>query len=356
MVGDAFRIEQILVRLVSNAIKFTEAGTISVRCWNDQEHLFVSVQDTGIGMAPEVQERIFQRFQQGDSSISRRFGGSGLGLYISFSLANMMGGYIDASSHEGGGSIFQLVLPYRPSDIPAERLNQRGTEHLFKGRVLVVDDTPEMQLVISRTLEDMGVTVFVAENGQQAVEQATRREFDLILMDMQMPVMDGIEATRILRDRGSNTPIVALTANVMQKYRNQFFEAGSNDFLSKPIDRGALRSVLNQYLEVDEETVEISENRIVIDEEMVALFIQRVEEIRQALAAAYEQEQWEEVRGHAHNIKGFGTTFGHPELTESGKEICDAYDIEHIELLPKLVRHLLEQLGGVLEGAAVNQQ
>ena len=351
LVGDVRRILQILVNLLNNALKFTKSGSVSLECWHDQQYLYFNVKDSGIGISPEVMDRLFQRFQQADSSISRQFGGSGLGLYISFNLAEMMGGYIDASSRVGEGSVFQLVLPYRPTDIQASRHGKqsgKSVERKLKGHVLVADDTPEMQLLVTRTLEGMGLTTDVVENGEMALERGLQSTFDLILMDMQMPVMDGIEATRMLRATGVHTPIVALTANVMQRHRERFFEAGCNDFLSKPIDRAAFRSVLQQYLPYSDEEVEVSENRLVIDDEMMAMFIQRIGEIKEELEAVFSGQQWEEVRMHAHNIKGFGSTFGHPELTDIGKKICDAHDLGHVEKMPKLTGKLLTMMGAVL--------
>mgnify|MGYP003957812883 FL=1 len=254
LLGDGLRIAQILINLIGNAIKFTESGRVTLTTSVDGEQLIFAVKDSGIGMPPETVAQLFQYFQQADQTISRRFGGSGLGLYISQNLSELMEGYIDVSSEEGVGSTFQLVIPYRLTKISSQQTGERTTQnsviddHKLDGHVLVVEDTPELQLLERRILERMGLTVAVANNGKEAVDLATEQPFDLILMDMQMPVMDGIEATRVLRDRGYTVPIVALTANVMQKHRDQFDAVGCDDFMAKPIDKQKLRDTLKKYL------------------------------------------------------------------------------------------------------------
>jgi CheY-like chemotaxis protein len=181
-----------------------------------------------------------------------------LGLFISETLSTLMGGIIDASSIEGKGSRFVLSLPYRQSTILVQleqQIEQRNSvlSGGFEGRVLVAEDTPELQLLERRILESMGVKVEVANNGVEAVQMVTEHPFDLVLMDMQMPLMDGVEATRQIRAHNNQVPIVALTANVMEGHRVAFEEAGSNSFLSKPIDRQELRQVLAEFLpELDE--------------------------------------------------------------------------------------------------------
>ncbi len=258
--GDAKRIKQILINLLGNAVKFTEEGGIAVTVAEEGGRLTFTVEDSGIGMSAEVIERLFQAFEQADNSISRRFGGTGLGLHISGALAEMMEGAIEVSSEEGRGSRFVLTIPYRASDLEIEPASEHDSmigseeQQRFVGEVLVVEDTPELQLLERRILEAAGATVTVAANGEVALELATVHQFDLILMDMQMPVMDGIEATQTLRNLGNSTPIVALTANVMQKHRRQFEEAGASGFLQKPIDRKELERILSLYLRFEEKS------------------------------------------------------------------------------------------------------
>ncbi len=207
LVGDAQRIGQILINLIGNAIKFTEFGTVSLTTRVAGQHIIFQVKDSGIGMSPETIRRLFQRFEQADGTISRRFGGSGLGLFISWNLAEMMGGTIQVSSREGVGSTFELLLPYRPSTTAVDGGEQQGAvvaddssasgsilNEQLQGHVLVAEDTPELQLLERRILESFGLTVTTANNGQEALEQVVEHHFDLILMDMQMPVMDGVNA------------------------------------------------------------------------------------------------------------------------------------------------------------------
>jgi CheY-like chemotaxis protein len=253
--GDGQRIGQVLINLLGNAVKFTDHGKVTLRAWSEGEELIFLVKDSGIGMPSEVVERIFQRFEQADRNTSRRFGGTGLGLYISKILVDLMGGRIEVESEEGAGSTFRVILPY-VTGAPVNRrelkkqsgqadsvLNER-----FTGRILVAEDTPELQLLVRRILENMGLEVIAANNGEEAVEIAMQQMPDLIMMDMQMPVMDGIEATRKLREANFELPIIALTANVMQKHKDAFDAAGCNDFLEKPINKESLIAVLSSYL------------------------------------------------------------------------------------------------------------
>ena len=259
LVGDAYRIGQILINLTSNAIKFTQQGWVLVTIHRSGEQLCFTVEDSGIGMSADVLTTLFKRFEQADGSISRRYGGSGLGLYISRSLAELMEGSLEASSEKGKGSRFELRLPYKPTETPVtsidiRRQTERGIGERLSGAVLVAEDTPELQLLERRILEAVGLTVTVVSNGKEAVSLATERPFDLILMDVQMPIMNGIEATKELRSKGSTTPIIALTANVMQEHRDQFSQAGGDDFVGKPINKQELIKAITPFFTVNSET------------------------------------------------------------------------------------------------------
>ncbi len=257
LIGDPQRITQILINLIGNAVKFTKQGKVTLSVSFTGQQIAYCIEDTGIGMPEEVLKRLFQRFEQGDSSISRRFGGSGLGLYISHHLAQLMDGTIEVESREHHGSTFTLKLPYRigeqlqqksQREVEADKSRAKAPAKLFEGTILLAEDTPELQLLIQKILQAMGLTVATANNGAEALEQSRAGNFDLILMDMQMPEMDGIEATRQIRTFDTSTPIVALTANVLQKHRDAFDQVGGNHFLSKPIDRQELTRLLQRYL------------------------------------------------------------------------------------------------------------
>ena len=257
LLGDVQRIIQILINLVGNAIKFTPKGEVSLVTWVSGELLFFEVKDTGVGMSPETMKKLFQRFEQGDEAVASRFGGSGLGLFISENLAGLMGGQIQVSSEVDAGSTFTLSIPYRRSDTLVDDVEEEvqsapTTPLQFHGKVLIAEDTHMLQVLECRLLEELGLTVVTANNGAEAVEWAQQDHFDLILMDMQMPVMDGIEATRVLREGGYEAPVVALTANVMKKHRDAFEAAGCDGFLAKPFEKHELEGMLSEYLRVDE--------------------------------------------------------------------------------------------------------
>lgn len=253
LIGDEQRIGQVLINLLSNAFKFAERGEVELQVWSVGERLLMQVEDQGIGMSQAVLDRLFQPFEQADSSISRRFGGTGLGLHISRALAHLMGGEITVESEEGGGSKFIFSIPLQESAEPLQQAVGEAEDEeapCFRGRVLIAEDTLDIQQLQRTLLEEVGVEVECANNGLEAVEQAKQEDYDLILMDMQMPLMDGIQATMRLREEGYQTPIYAVTANVMQQHRDQMSAAGSNGFVSKPFVRGDLYRVLRKHLEV----------------------------------------------------------------------------------------------------------
>ncbi len=253
LLGDVERIRQILLSLLSNAFKFTLEGEVKLVVTLRGEQLCFEVSDTGIGMNAQQHTRLFRKYGQADNTLSRRYGGAGMGLYISYKLAQLMGGTLTAESVEGEGSTFTLLLPYKQSgQAVSATVRQQGEyqleESTLRGKVLVVEDVLALQALIKSVIEKMGVEVAVASNGQEAVEQASSNRYDVIFMDMQMPVMDGVEATRALREQGITTPIYALTANVMVKHRLEFEEAGCDGFLSKPVDNRVIQRTLERHL------------------------------------------------------------------------------------------------------------
>ena len=372
LLGDPQRLGQILINLLSNAIKFTEVGEVTLTSWSDGEHLNFEVTDSGIGMSPEQVKRLFGRFEQADGTISRRFGGTGLGLYISLNLAQLMEGSIEASSREGEGSTFRLTLPYRPSDIvatPPEQ-QQSSTSVLSEklvGDVLIAEDTPALMALECRSLEQMGATVTPAHNGEEAVKLGTSKQFDLILMDMQMPIMDGIEATRVLRAKGVETPIVAISANVMQEHRDAFERVGSNGFLSKPFHSEDLRKIIRPYLTIQQVEVDPEESSAepsppaaksgrkkppgprdeMVNDELLELFYENLKGNRSELEQAYLSGDWEQVREVSHVTKGYGIPFGYPEMTRLGTAVNDA--TKNGQQVPELVEELLSYLLQVIE-------
>jgi two-component system sensor histidine kinase/response regulator len=269
LVGDALRLGQVLVNYTNNAIKFTAAGEIVVAVRRDLQAppdladdgtvaLYFEVRDTGIGLTPEQCARLFQNFQQADASTSRRYGGTGLGLAISKRLAELMGGGVGVHSEPGKGSTFWFtarlgVAGAGDADGPdTTRPQQDLLAHVRRraGRILLAEDNAINQLVARELLQDAGQTVEVADNGAIAVRMAQAAPYDLVLMDMQMPEMDGLQATRTLRavPELQGLPIVAMTANAMQADRERCLAAGMVDFVSKPIEPVALWQVLLRWL------------------------------------------------------------------------------------------------------------
>ncbi|MBT7307943.1 MAG: response regulator [Gammaproteobacteria bacterium] len=357
VVGDQLRVRQIISNLLSNAIKFTNEGVVEFTASATKEQLLFVVEDSGIGISEENMRRLFDRFEQAEQSHKRR-GGSGIGLYICDHLIQTMGGTIEMSSELGVGSRFQVRLPYQLSEQGAElsvveqgAAGDQATQQQFIGKVLFADDTPEMRLLVEHMLLSLGIDVTTAVNGQEAMELALSNHYDLILMDMQMPVMDGIEATTMLRQLFYSRPIVALTANLMANHREAFEAAGCDDFLGKPIDRQALFQVLERYLDpVEAGTVyEQPDEGNLISDELSQLFIKRLSTMKITLLTALQDEQWSEIRDVAHNVKGSGTSFGHPELTRLGKELCETIDQDQLGAAPELVQQLNQEISEVVE-------
>ena len=263
VVGDAIRIRQIVLNLVGNAVKFTEHGQVVVSVdaeppgQGDVWRFRLMVRDTGIGIAPEALARIFEPFRQADDGLSRTHGGTGLGLTIVRELAGLMGGDVAVESRVAAGSCFTVTLPLRPGvGVPArpERGALPGPETFAlpaaggKGHILLAEDNPTTQELLRILLDSAGYRLTVVDNGLSAIDSAMATRFDLILMDCQMPQLDGLETSRRLRRAGVETPIVALTAHARQEDEEHCLQAGMNDFLGKPFRQQELWSILARWL------------------------------------------------------------------------------------------------------------
>jgi signal transduction histidine kinase/CheY-like chemotaxis protein len=254
--GDALRIRQILANLMGNAVKFTEQGEVRLEVRREPDGVAFAVHDTGIGIDADQIPRLFERFSQEDATTTRRFGGTGLGLAICRELAELMGGRIEAQSVKGEGSTFRLVLPLQrlsasqPSRVPDAEPRPAGDEPL---RVLAAEDNEVNQLVLRSLLEPIGVELTLVDNGREAVEAFAAGDFDVILMDIMMPELNGVDASKAVRDieaeRGwPRTPIIALTANVMQHQLDDYRAAGMDGALAKPIELEKLYAMLEHVL------------------------------------------------------------------------------------------------------------
>ncbi len=262
LLGDPVRVRQILLNLLSNAVKFTDCGSVHLRVSLESASddcgflIRFAVTDTGIGISPEAQCKLFRQFSQADASTTRKFGGTGLGLAICKRLVEMMGGNIGVLSETGTGSTFWFTAKFQQGS----GLTTAGSRHgdsrrvpvlSLQQRILVAEDNPVNQKVITKVLTNMGYEVAVAVNGEEAVARMMEGRFDAVLMDCQMPVMDGFEATEQIRQLQSSrerTPIIALTANALAGERARCLEAGMDDYLSKPIDTEDLRNKLARWI------------------------------------------------------------------------------------------------------------
>ncbi len=248
--SDPARLKQVLVNIVGNAIKFTSQGSVTIAGTvhtglDGRSGIRFQISDTGIGMSAETRAQLFQEFVQGDPSISRRFGGTGLGLAICKRLVLAMGGTIEVDSTEGKGTCFTVDIPCEVTAESQAPTTMPGAAPLpTSAHVLIVEDNPVNQMVVQGLLQKMGLTASTVDNGALAVEAVADGIYDLVLMDMQMPVMDGLTATRMIRATGNSVPIVGLTANAFVSDRDDCLAAGMNAFLTKPITRSKLEETL----------------------------------------------------------------------------------------------------------------
>ncbi len=278
---DPTRLKQILVNLIGNAIKFTQDGHVAVRTRltegpvSDGPLLEIDVEDTGIGIEQDKLDKIFEPFNQADASTTRRFGGTGLGLTISRRLSEALGGKLSVASTVGKGTTFTVQLD--PGDLagverigqaetlaPRRRSGRSGSDiPQLTGRVLLVEDGKDNQRLIGLLLRKSGLDVEIAENGKEALQrvydgdQPRTPGFDLVLMDMQMPIMDGYAATEQLRGRGYDRPIAAISADAMSGARDRCLQIGCSDFLTKPLDRKAFYETLARHLEASDRSVPV---------------------------------------------------------------------------------------------------
>jgi signal transduction histidine kinase len=261
LLGDPTRMRQVLINFITNAIKFTEQGEVRlrVRCLSafaSRVILRIEVCDTGIGISEEKQKDLFQSFTQADGSTTRKYGGTGLGLAIVRQLVLLMGGKIGMESESGRGSVFWCELDFPVAAIAAQTEEEKEpdaqAEGALQGRILLVEDNKVNQMVASKMLAAMGLTVDLAENGEKALAALADTRYDLVLMDCQMPVLDGYEATRAFRHQepksGKRLPIIAMTANAMEGDRQKCLEAGMDDYIAKPVKKELLRKLLGQWL------------------------------------------------------------------------------------------------------------
>lgn len=339
IITDRLRLKQILINLCSNAVKFTSKGGVYISVFYDHKSSAIRfvVKDTGIGLTPEQQQRLFQSFEQADSSTARKFGGTGLGLAISRRLATMLQGSIDVESVYGKGSSFTLTVATGPAEgvalvneASAAGLSASNIDSVddivLQGNVLLVEDSLDNQRLFSLYLNRVGVALFIASDGQEAISLAKQQAIDLVLMDMQMPVMDGETALRELRAMGYSKPVIVLTANAMQEDRERAFRVGFDDFVAKPVRKQELIAALAKYLPrgQDAATSEplhstlLSENDDFAD--VVNQFIDELPGHLQFVDDAFRRRDWPAMKSRVHDLKGFGGSYGFHALTDIAKK------------------------------------
>jgi two-component system, sensor histidine kinase len=349
--SDPVRLRQLLINLIGNAIKFTEHGGVQIAAslvLDGTYKLRIDVIDSGIGIAPEKLDEIFNPFSQADATVTRRFGGTGLGLAISRHIAEALGGTVTVDSEVGRGSTFTVVIDPGPiemsalldapptADVQCSVSGEIPVVALAPGRVLLVEDGETNRKLIRIMLQRYGLEIVEAVNGKVGVELAMTQDFDIILLDMQMPVMDGYTAAKELRHHGLTTPIVALTAHAMAGDAEKCTASGCTDYLSKPISETRLMAMLAKYMEGSieeaashtlparraatpapaERTIRSS---LPEDDaefcEIIREFIVRANEQMAALRTAVQQHQWTVVAEIAHWMKGSGGTAGFDAFT-----------------------------------------
>jgi PAS domain S-box-containing protein len=390
---DSSRLHQCLVNLIGNAVKFTQKGhiylAVSLETGGEKPRIRFDVEDTGIGIPPEKQKLVFEAFEQADGSHTRKYGGTGLGLSITKQLAELLGGKITLASEVGRGSVFSLLIP-AGVDVTKQHLLSRHNiscvTHLqdnkksrveYAGSVLVAEDAPTNQALIKALLGRLGLNVTIASDGIEAVQKATTGSFDLIFMDMQMPNMNGYEATRALREKGIKTPIIALTANVVKGDDQRCIEAGCDAYLPKPIDRSELKMVIAKYLPAQKkdsaENIESSEkqwadtglaadNQSVISwaaiieqcgeeevvREVVEVFLKEAPKYMEMLSEAIKNKDSKDIRFYAHKLKGSSSYVTAKQLVEKAQQLELAGMKQDMDVAGSLFEQVREEFTKVI--------
>ncbi len=354
--NDPIRTKQILLNLAGNAIRFTKQGSVTIELSYDaqQDDLVIDVKDTGIGMSENELANLFKPFSQADSSISRKYGGTGLGLTISKRLAELMGGDITVKSIKSLGSCFtcriaagfdqnndELIYSLENSESSFNEYEQPVENLQLNGKVLLVEDTPEIQKLVTAYLEDYGINIDVADNGQQGVDYAMKNDYDLVLMDVQMPIMNGKQATKTLRANNYKQPIIALTADALTEHAEEFKEIGFTETLTKPIVINHLMSTIRDYLEGNNTSQQSAAPKVAntkeapdnINDGMAHLslkFLNRLPNYVHDMKTALESKKLSDAKAIAHQLKGLGGSFGYPEVSKIATEIEDLLKADNV--------------------------
>jgi PAS domain S-box-containing protein len=373
--GDELRVRQVLTNLLDNAIKFTEKGSVTLRAELQGEQLHFQVRDTGIGIAPERLQAIFDPFTQADASMTRRFGGTGLGTTISKQLVELMGGKIWAESEPGQGTVFHVVLPLVLARFAPQQPRVRTPAALPPLRVLVADDVPQNLELLQLLLARRGHTMTAAADGAEVVALAGREEFDVILMDFHMPVIDGLSAARLIRQQAESAgrkrvPIIATTASVLPEHRRASIEAGMDGFAGKPVDWFALSHEIARVLGLSsaqpDADLPMQERQVLNFQaglrrwsskedaylEALAHFEAQQGNTAQSLAAQASQADYRGMRMLAHKVRGVAANVGLELLADNLGKLEGLVDGDSGKLYPgaeEALHDALAQLSVLLD-------
>lgn len=354
LMGDPYRLTQVILNLLSNAIKFTEKGSVTLAGAPSKENpsnpsiIFV-VSDTGIGMSEEYMQHVFENFTQEERDTARKYGGSGLGMAITHQLVKLMNGTIAVKSHKGIGSVFTVKIPAFPgteADLPEKGKVEIDSSILKGKRILLAEDNEINRLVATTVLANVGAVVVEVENGQEAIRELLQHRYDAVLMDLQMPVMGGLEATRKIRSEvDKDIPVIALTANAIKGESDRCREAGMTGFVSKPFNEAELINKLAASISNNPETgttekelpahtnlngerlydlwrlKQISRGNLAFEQRMVNLFLEKTPEMFNEMKLASQKGQLETVRAIAHKMKPSVDNMGMQSLLVLIREI-----------------------------------
>jgi len=387
LVGDPVRLRQVIFNLVGNAIKFTHEGGITInvkqlkKIKNKYNVIQIDVVDTGIGIPPDKQKLVFKSFSQADTSTTRKYGGTGLGLAICKQLSELMGGKIWVESDGKTGSTFSFTIKLKtgnPQNITSDDEELSKTlKEIPRLKILVAEDNPMNQKVIRTLLEKNGHDLVIAKNGKEAVDTYKKENFDVVLMDMEMPEMDGLTATRIIREyekeNNKKTPIIAMTAHAIAEFKKKAFDSGMDDYIVKPFNFTGFFKTISKYIDKENLVLKDKEPEIKEDKNkknsdikaegfdfesaierlggdkdlhktLCKMFVEEIDELLVKLKDLYDKKEWVELGNTAHYIKGSAGTIGDEKLRELAYNLEKSGRNEVVENIPDNYENLYNRM------------
>ncbi|MBC7722026.1 MAG: PAS domain S-box protein, partial [Pedobacter sp.] len=378
LIGDHYRLNQVLLNLISNALKFTEKGTIDlvfklIKNDNTSQTIQVEVSDTGIGMEQSFVKQLFDKFSQEYKSISRRYGGTGLGMSICKQLIELMGGSITAKSKKGEGTTISFIIKFKKGtkkDLPKKETIQVSETFLTGKKILVVDDNDMNRLVASIILQNYGAEIIEAINGEQAIEKVTQQKCDVVLMDIHMPGINGFDATRIIRKINNNIPIIALTANAIKGESEKCIESGMNDYIPKPFKEEELLKTIAKWLGKKVSLIKNKSNNSIANntqlysltklttisngnnafvQKMIQIFCDQTPLMLKEMMDGYNAKNWVKVGSTAHKMKPIIDNLDIYILKETIRNIeAVGEDTKEDKNLPKMLKEVTTVINKVI--------